>query len=171
MGDDRSPTVQPMHRLNVDAELWREVPNVAEGRCHVVRLEWCALPVIDGDPVRPWNFVTVEGGIATLDYCPLGRVSGTLAGEVSGVELRNRSVEVVEVEDDPRQKLSAATDFDDVENIGVKSPGALVPPPGLSSPQHQVLTAGGDDLRRHAFNAELSDCRNLGEEIISTLPY
>ena len=30
MGDDRSEIAQPMHRLDVDAEVWREVPDGAD---------------------------------------------------------------------------------------------------------------------------------------------
>src|ERR1700731_5459102 len=51
VGNDSSGTVEPMHRLNVDAEVWREVPNGADGRGHVAGLERCSSPVVDGDPV------------------------------------------------------------------------------------------------------------------------
>src|ERR1700733_3957046 len=112
MGDDRSKVVEPMHRLDMDAEVWREVPNGADGRGHVAGLERCTLPVIDGDPVRRGNFVPVERGVATSDNRPWVRVSGRFAGEVSGIELGEGGVDVVRVERDKRDHPLVVVDLE-----------------------------------------------------------
>lgn len=48
MGDDRSDTSEPMYRLDLNAEVWREVPNGAEGLGHGAGFERGSPPAIDG---------------------------------------------------------------------------------------------------------------------------
>ena len=65
MGDDRSEVAQPMHGLDVDAEVWREVPGGAEVCGQVAGRERCPSPVVDVDPVRRrrGEFAPVERGV------------------------------------------------------------------------------------------------------------
>src|SRR6516165_11660999 len=98
MGDDRSETAEPMHRLDVDTEVWREIPEGADGRGRVARRERCASPVVDVYPIRRGKFVPVERRVDRCDDRPRVRVVGRFAGEVPGVKLGEGAVEVVETE-------------------------------------------------------------------------
>src|ERR1700692_4520059 len=86
MGYDRPETVEPMHRLDVDLQGWREVPNRAEGLGHGAGREWGGSPVVDGYPVRRGKFVPVERGVGRHDERPRLRVGGCFAGEAPGSE-------------------------------------------------------------------------------------
>src|SRR5690242_10126189 len=98
MGDDRSELTELMHRLDVDAEVWGDVPDGADGRKHGAGRERCAPPVVDGDPVRRWEFVSVERGVDTCDDRPRVRVGGRFTGEIACIELCESRIGVVEIE-------------------------------------------------------------------------
>ena len=68
MGDDRSEVGQPMHGLDVDAGLRREVPDGTEVCGQVTRRDRGHAPVVDVDPVRRrrGDFVPVERGVDAL---------------------------------------------------------------------------------------------------------
>src|ERR1700727_3938238 len=146
MGDDRSKIVEPMHRLDVDAEVWREVPNGADGRGHVAGLERCTLPVIDGDPVRRRNFVPVERGVATSDNRPCVRVGGRFACEVSGIELGEGGVDVVNVEPDARHDPLVGLDLDDAEHLDEERLRLLVKAREAGTSEGEALPASGNDV-------------------------
>ena len=83
----------------------------------VAGLERCAPPVVDGhqaDVAR--ELVPVERGVGLGNDRPRVRVGGCLAGEVSGVEFLDGSVDVVGVEDDLRRDPIVGVDFDDDEH-------------------------------------------------------
>ena len=111
MGYDRPETVEPMHRLDVDLQGWREVPNRAEGLGHGAGREWGSSPVVDGYPVRRGKFVPVECGVATGDHRPCVSVGGCFAGEVSGIKLRESGFQVLGVEPDARHHPIVGVDF------------------------------------------------------------
>ena len=52
VGDDRSEVAQPMHSLDVDIDVWREVPHGADVCGQVTGLERCHPSVVDVDAVR-----------------------------------------------------------------------------------------------------------------------
>ena len=60
----------------------------------------------------------VERGVSPCDDRPRARVGGRLAGEVSGVELFEGSVDVVGVEHDARHDPLVSVDLDDAEQLG-----------------------------------------------------
>ena len=100
LGDDRSEVAQPMHSLDVDTEVRREVPRGTDVCGHVTGRERDPAPVVDVHPVRRrrGKLVPVERGVAARDDRPRVRVGGRFAGEVAGVELGEGGVDVVEVE-------------------------------------------------------------------------
>ena len=100
LGDDRSEVAQPMHSLDVDADVGREVPPGTDVRDQLAGRERMRPPVVDVHPVRRrrGEFVPVERGVAARDDRPRVRVGGRFAGEVSGVEFLEGGVDVVEVE-------------------------------------------------------------------------
>src|SRR5271156_2259467 len=97
-GDDRSDLAEPMHRADVDlVGVRRVVP------CRLDVRETCSATVVNVHPLwrRRGELTPVERGIRTCDGRPRLRVGGGFAGEVSGIELRDGGVDVVEVERDP----------------------------------------------------------------------
>ena len=65
LGDDCSEVAQPMHGLDVELRVRREVPRGTEICDHVARRERCQPPVVDVDQVRRRRrqFVPVERGV------------------------------------------------------------------------------------------------------------
>ena len=122
VGDDRSEVAQPMHSLDVDVDVRRDVPRGTDVCGHVTGRESRPAPVVDVYPVRcrRGEFVSVECGVVLRDDRPRVRVAGRFAGEVSGIEFRERGVDVVEVEGDVRRDPVVGVDLDDVEHIGLE---------------------------------------------------
>ena len=58
--------------------------------------------------------MSVERGVSPRNDRPGVRVGGSFAGEVSGVELLEGGVDVVEIERDERRDPFAGVDLDDV---------------------------------------------------------
>ena len=88
-----------------------------------------AAPMVDVHPVRRrrGKFVPVECGVGPRDDRPRMRVGGRFAGEVSGVELLEGGVDVVEVERDSGHDPVVGVDLDDAEHLGVERLGPLIP--------------------------------------------
>ena len=95
-----------MHRLDVDVEVWGEVPHGTEGGGHGAGRERGGSSVVDCDPVRRGKFVPVERGISTGDDRPCVCVGGAFAGKVPGVEFLKRCLDVLEVEQDDRSDMA-----------------------------------------------------------------
>ncbi len=135
MGDDRSEIVEPMHRLDVDLQVWREIPNGAKDLGHGAGLERASAPAIDGGPVCRGKFVPVERGVCLCNHGPGLRVGGGLTGDVSGVELFDGSVDVVSDRTGPAAVSTVVgVDFDDADHLSGEFTG---------SPSH-----GTEDTRR-----------------------
>ena len=56
----------------------------------------------------------VERGVRLLDNRPHIRIGGCFAGKVSRVELRERRIDVFQIEDDVRRDSSVGIDLDDM---------------------------------------------------------
>ena len=82
-------------------------------------------PVVDVHPVRcrRGEFAPVERGEGPRDERPRVRVGGRFAGEVTGIELCEGGVDVVEVEHDDRRDPLGGVDLVEEERLGVKSSG------------------------------------------------
>ena len=66
---------------------------------------------------RRRRFAPVEPGVDPCNHRPRVRVGGRFAGEVSGIELREGGVDVVDVEHDDRRDPLVGVDLDDVERL------------------------------------------------------
>ena len=79
--------------------------------------ERCLPPVVDVDAVRcgQWRLVPVERGVTTRDGRPRARVGSRFAGDVSGIELGEGGVEVIEVEHEDAAYSVVGVDLDDTE--------------------------------------------------------
>ena len=97
--------------------------------------------VVDG------MLVSVDRRVAARDHRPCARVSGRFAGEVSGVELRDGGVEVVEVEYDDRRDLIVRVDFEDAQRIRLELLGPAIAARGAR--EDEALPTGCDDNGRY----------------------
>ena len=120
MGYDRAKTVELMHRLDVDREVWSEVPHGAEGRGHGAGLERGSAPAIDCGPVRRGKFVPVERGVGLCNDGPRVRVVGRFAGEVPGVEFAKAASKSSGSNMTCAAILLVGVDLDDVKQLGVE---------------------------------------------------
>ena len=160
VGDDRSEVAQPMHSLDVDAEVRREVP--AWRGCmrsgHRARML----------TARRWSMFTQSGvvagsscrlscGVCPRDDRPRVCVGGRFAGEVSGVELLEGGVDVVGVERDERRDPLVGVDLDDAEHLGVERLGPLVAAREAGTTEGEALPAGRNDGRRHVRDPDVGD--------------
>src|SRR5947209_7816252 len=145
MGDYRSGIGEPMHSLDVDAEVWREVPDGADGRGHVAWLERCTSPVVDGDPVRRRDFVPVERGVGGCDDRPGLRVGGRFTGEVAGIEFLEGGVNVVGVICDASQDPFVGRDLYDAEKLDMECTGLLVSTRDTATAEDKAFASSRDD--------------------------
>src|SRR5947209_10126493 len=144
MGDDRSKIAEPMHRLDVDAEVWCLVPKGVDGGCHVAGREQCTWPVVNDYPVRRGEFVSVERGIGICDDRPTVRVGGRIAGEVPGIEFLEGGVDVVGLEQHMRDDPLVGVDFDDVEYLAIESLGPSIGARPSGTTDDQAFSPGSD---------------------------
>src|ERR1700733_1830680 len=118
MGYDRSDLAEPMHRRDVDLGVRRVVPCRVDVGDHVAGGESCSATMVNAHPIgrSREKLAPVETGITSCDDGPRARVSGGLASEVPGVELRKGRVEVFEVKRNGRYDPLLRVDLDDVES-------------------------------------------------------
>jgi hypothetical protein len=134
-----------MHRLDVDAEVWREVPKGAEVRVHFAGRERCTSPVVDTDPVRRRQFAPVERGGGPRDNRPRARVGGCFAGEVSGIELRERRIDVFQVENDDCLYPLVGVDLIKAQRLAVEHLGRSVAGRRSETTEEKPLPASRDN--------------------------
>ena len=97
------------------------------------------------------------------------RVGGRLAGEVAGVELREGSVDVVEVEHDDRRDPLVGVDLDDVEHLGVELPRALHRGRKHGCDEGKALPADRNDGRRDGSCSDVGDRPHVRDVGVSTV--
>ena len=88
-----------MHRLDLDAEVWREVPNGVDGRGQVAGRERCTSPVVDDDRVLPGEFVPLEDTISSFKAIADGKYDHVpeqafyMVGGIEDVEKKAKDME------------------------------------------------------------------------------
>ena len=112
------------------AEVGVEVPSGTDVRGQFAGRERWAATVVDVDAVRRGRrqLVPVDARECLRDDRPRVRVRRRFAGEVSGIELRERGVDVVGVERDVRHDPLVGVDLGDAEDLGVERLGPLSRP-------------------------------------------
>src|SRR5215208_6421901 len=158
-----------MHGLDMDVEVRREVPSGADYCGHVAGCERCPSPVIDGHPVLRGEFVPVERGVGLRDYRPCLRMGGGFACEVSRIELREGTLDVVVVEDDVRRNPSVGVDLDDAEHLDAELPVPDVSIRGVDTHERETFTSRREDAQRHRL-AKLGEGSYDCDDHIATVP-
>ena len=108
-----------MHNLDVDLEVWprshpaRMYAVISPGANAVTR-RWSIVTAVGR---HRWELVPIQRSEAFRDDRPRARVGGRFAGEVSGVELGDGGVEVVELEHDECHDPFVSVDLDDAEEF------------------------------------------------------
>src|SRR6202000_78967 len=138
-----------MYRLNVDAEIWGDVPKLADQCGLVTRVRRNEPPVIDGDPVRRGYFVPVERVVEPRDDRPRPRVGGRFAGEVSGVEFREGGVDVVRIETHAEVEKAGFADFYDLQHLDGDWLIVVFGVAVADVVQREARSPDGNRLRRH----------------------
>src|SRR6202044_1230630 len=157
-----------MHCLDVDSEVWREVPHGAESGGHGAGRERGSSSVVDGYPVRRGKFVPVECGGATPDHRPCVRVSGRLSRKVPSIELLESGIDVVEIERYGCNDPALGIDLANTEQLADKR---LVPLNWKREAQtHQVepLTASRQVGPRCVARPQVGDRTQVCYLIVST---
>src|ERR1700744_1155911 len=146
--DDGPQAGESMNRLNVDAEIWGDVPKLADQCGLVTRVRRNEPPMVDGDPVRCGYFVPVEPGVEPRDHRPRVCVDGRFAGEVSGVEFREGGVDVLRVERDPCHDSLVRVDLNDAEEFEVECL-RLISGRDAHTTELETIAAGRNDGQRN----------------------
>src|ERR1700741_5497908 len=88
-------------------------------------------------------------------------MSGRLNGADPGIELLERSVDVVGIEIDGRGKPAVAVDLDDTGLVSTDLTGWRATHRGANANERKALPAGRDDGRRKALESELGHCSHI----------
>ncbi len=90
--------------------------------------------------------MAVERGVGLCNNRPRVRVGGRFAGEVSRIELREGSVDVVGIERDACHDPFVGVDLDDAEYLDVKRLGPLVATRQTVTAEHEAFPADRNDV-------------------------
>ncbi len=139
-----------MHSLDVYLDVRHDVPRGTDVRGQITARGRYPAPVVDVHPVRRrrGEFAAVEPGVGSCDDRPRVRVRGRFAGEVSSVELFERGVDVVGVEDDACRDLLVGVDLDDDEHLGCGMRRAAGRGPNSGPTEDEAFPAGRNGVRR-----------------------
>jgi hypothetical protein len=96
-------------------------------------------------------------------------VGGRFAGEVAGVELFERGVDVVDVEWDERNDPVVCVHFEDVKDIAQERLGSLISTPVAGSTEGEAFSAGRNDGRRDTRDTDVSAHPHTFDDGIPTL--
>ena len=112
--ENRAEVVHPMGFLDVDVEGLVEVPPGTDVFVPLAGRKRCPPAVVDTHHIRRRrrDFAPIVRNENTGDYRPSARVGRPFAGEVTGVELRIRGVDIVRIECDDRRDPLIGIDLD-----------------------------------------------------------
>ena len=91
------------------------------------------------------------------------------AGEISGIEFFECSIDVVEVERDSRRDPVVGVDLHDAEPVDMEGLGALIPARGADTTESKTLPAGRNDVKREGFGTDLGSGPHVRDLDISTV--
>jgi hypothetical protein len=111
-----------MHSLDAEGDVRNLFPGRADICDEVTGGESCNASVVDVHQVRRHRgeLAPVKRGVGSRDERPYVRVGGRFVGDVSGVDVFEGGVEVVEVEHKARCDPVVGVDLDEGEHLRVK---------------------------------------------------
>ena len=106
-----------MHCLDIDAEGRSDVPHRTKSCGQICPLDRYERSMIDVNRIRSrrGKFAPIESGMARCNHRPRVRVGRPFAGEVSGVEFRERGVDVVGLDHHDFRNSVVVVDLDNGE--------------------------------------------------------
>ena len=170
VGDDRSEVAQPMHGLDVDADVRREVPRGADVCGQVTGRERYRSPVVDVDPVRRrrGKFVPVERGVGACDDRPRVRVGGRFAGEVRASS-SSKAASMSSGSNTTRAAIRLSASISTMPSISASNASVLVAAREADTSEGEALPAGRNDGRRRCSRPDLGDRSHVRDVDISTV--
>jgi hypothetical protein len=153
--DDRAMGIERVHRCYSITRVWHERPQLVGRLPDVLRCERdssmvgkCSYPLC-----HRARLVAVEGAGPVHDRSPGFCVRCGFAGEVAGIELRERGVDVVGVEEDVCRDLVVGVDLDNADPVV----GGLGPVADrqIITNEDEALPAGRHDGQRYVQGANL----------------
>src|SRR5947209_8896647 len=144
-----------MHGLDVDLEVRRDVPRGPDVWGHVAGRERCHPAAVDVYPIRRrrWQLASVNRSTAANEERPSLRKGSCFAADVSGVELADSGVEVVELEHHECHDPFVSIDLDDDEEFASNRLGVAAR--GFKMREDQAPTPGRNDRRRQVREADV----------------
>ena len=170
MGANRSEVVQAVHRLDVDLDVSREVERSTEIGVQLTWRKGSRPPVVDTYAVGRGRrqLVAAHRGEATGDGRPRVRVDGRFSSDVSGVELGDGDIEVVDVEHDNRRNPLIGVDPDDDEKLRKKGFDPFAAREA-NAREGKVPASGRHDGPRHICRPQLGDRPHVRHLGVSTI--
>src|ERR1700750_1437116 len=105
-----------VHRCDVNLEVRREVPHLANTRCWITRIDGDNGPMVEELRWFCRKLSPIECVVGLHNDGPCVGVRGGLALEIPRVEFGDGGVEIVVVEYDSRHDLSGVIDLEDVHD-------------------------------------------------------
>src|ERR1700733_2966226 len=117
--------VQPMHCLDVDAELGCEFPHCPKSCGQICPLDRYERSMIDVTRIRSCRgkYLPIERRVGPRNHRPPVRIWRRFARDVSSIEFLESGVDVVEVERDDGNDPLVGVDLDDAKHFDAESPG------------------------------------------------
>ncbi len=162
-GGDASVGVESMHRLHPVASIGHQRPQLLDRPPKVFRCERDSpmVGIYDSAAHRP-PLVTVQFPQHVRQTLPATRVRCRFSREVPRIELRERGVDVVEVEPDDRGDSVVGVDLDDVQDIRVERLGANPPR------AREAFPTGCDDGRGRVLDPKVGESPVVRDVGLST---
>ena len=111
----------------------------------------------------------LNAGVGPCNHRPRVRVRGRLAGEVASVELRQRSVDVVDVECDDRDAALVGVDLADGEHLCGKCLGPSSRSEQTDTHEDEALPADRNDGRFQVRVPQLGDRPHVDDVGVTTM--
>ncbi len=171
LGEHRSEIIEPMHSLDVGAEVLLDIPKDTEVSGHVARRESDPAPVVDVYTIRcrRWQLAPGERCAGPCDDGPCLRVCGRFAREVPGVEFLESGIDVVGVERDACDDPLVGVDVDDCKHLGGERLGPLVSDLEAVTTEGEALPAGRNDCRRYIRDPYVGDSPHVCDHGVPTV--
>ncbi len=170
IGANRSQIVQPVDNLGVGPDGLVDFPPGMDVCGHLAGRERNHPAMVNRHAVGRirGQLLPADRGVGSRDHRPRVRVGCRFAGEISGIELGDGVVEVVQLEYDKRSDLIVRVDFDDAQHLRGELRGPATADRGAR--EDEALAADCDDDERRVRDPDLGGGLHVCDLGISTVP-